>query len=282
VEIETMKQAVVVQDLNIYYAKLPILRNVTFSVAGGEYFIIIGPNGSGKTTLVKAISGFLKPHSGRIEIMGRPLKAFTRRSLARAVALVAQYPPMDVPFTVAEIVLMGRSPHLGLLSLESREDSEIVEQSMRFTNVSHLARSRLDQLSAGERQRVLIARAVCQRAGIIVLDEPTASLDVAHQMHIMDLMEKLRREQGITVIMVSHDLNLAAMYADRILLLDNGEIAGIGTARDVIQTGLLEQIYGCSLLVDQNPFREVPRVTPAPGEFARPGNLPRKVFLKQD
>ncbi|MGA3116375.1 MAG: ABC transporter ATP-binding protein [Syntrophobacteraceae bacterium] len=277
-----MKQAVVVQDLNILYGKLPILRNVTFSVTEGEYFIIIGPNGSGKTTLVKVISGFLKPHSGSVEIMGRPLVAITRRSLAHAVALVPQSPPMDVPFTVAEVVLMGRSPHLGLLSLEGREDMEIAEQSMRFTNVSHLARSRLDQLSAGERQRVLIARAVCQRAGIIVLDEPTASLDVAHQLHIMDLMEKLRTEQGITVIMVSHDLNLAAMYAGRILLLNHGNIAGIGAARDVIQAGLLEATYGCSLLVDQNPFREVPRVTPAPGEFAQPDSLHRKVFLKQD
>jgi iron complex transport system ATP-binding protein len=105
---------------------------------------------------------------------------------------------------------------------------------------------------------------------------------VAHQMHIMDLMEKLRREKGITVIMVSHDLNLAAMYADRILLLDHGRIAGIGTARDVIQAGLLESTYGCRLLVDQNPFREVPRVTPAPAEFARPDSLPQKVLLKQD
>ncbi|MDA8305340.1 MAG: ABC transporter ATP-binding protein [Deltaproteobacteria bacterium] len=266
-----MRQAVAVHDLSISYGKRPILRDVAFSVAEGEYFVIIGPNGSGKTTLVKVISGSLKPQTGRVEIVGRSIEAIARRELARAVALVPQHAPVDVPFTTAEVVLMGRSPHLGLLSIESREDMEIVEQSMRFTNVEHLARSRLDQLSAGERQRVLIARAVCQRAGTIVLDEPTASLDIAHQMHIMDLMEKLRREQGVTVIMVSHDLNLAAMYANRILLLNHGKVARIGTADEVFQPGVIEPAYGCSLLIDRNPLREVPRLTPVPGEFTGSG-----------
>jgi iron complex transport system ATP-binding protein len=267
VEIETMNHAVTVQHLNISYGKRPVLQDVSFSIDEGEYFVIIGPNGSGKTTLIKAISGFLKPWSGSIEIMGRPIDAISRRSLARAVALVPQHPPVDVPFTVAEVVLMGRSPHNGLLSIESRGDKEIVEQSMLFTNVNHLALSKLDQLSAGERQRVLIARAVCQKAGIMVLDEPTASLDIAHQLHVMHLMEKLRREQGVTVLMVSHDLNLAAMYADRILLLDHGKVASVGAVREVLQAGVLELAYGCSLLVDQNPFKAVPRVTPVPREF---------------
>lgn len=271
-----MKQAVGVHNLAISYGKRPILREVTFSVAQGEYFVVIGPNGSGKTSLVKVISGALKPQSGRVEIMGRSIGAIRRRELARAVALVPQNAPVDVPFTAAEVVLLGRSPHLGLLTFEGRKDMEIVEQAMRFTNVDHLARSRLDQLSAGERQRVLIARAICQRAGTIILDEPTASLDIAHQVHIMDLMEKLRREQGVTVIMVSHDLNLAAMYAQRILLLNHGKVVRIGSAEEVFQPEVIEPAYGCTLLIDRNPLRKVPRLTPVPGEFREPEAAPPK------
>ena len=139
------------------------------------------------------------------------------------MAVVPQYPPMDISFTVAELVVMGRSPHLGMLGLERSKDFEIAREAMSITKVDHLAQRKLDQLSAGERQRVLIARAICQQARIVVLDEPTASLDLAHQIHIMDLMEKLRRDEDITVIMVSHDLNLAALYGDRLLLMNAGE-----------------------------------------------------------
>jgi iron complex transport system ATP-binding protein len=185
---------------------------------------------------------------------------------------------MDIPFTVAEVVLMGRSPYLGRFAGEKRRDIEIAEQSMAFTNVLHLAHNKLDKLSAGERQRVLIARAVCQRTPLIVLDEPTASLDLAHQIQIMDLMEKLRDTEGATIIMISHDLNLAAMYADRLLLLSQGKIVSIGDPGEVLDRQVLQKTYGCMLLVDENPLKRVPRVTPVPKSSLAVGHSPVPVI----
>ncbi|MHC1728652.1 MAG: ABC transporter ATP-binding protein [Syntrophobacteraceae bacterium] len=159
---------------------------------------------------------------------------------------------------------MGRSPYLGLLSVEKRTDRDIAMRSMAFTAVEHLAGRRLDQLSAGEAQRVLIARAICQQPRIIVLDEPTASLDPAHQIHVMSLLEGLRDKEGITVIMVSHDLNLAALYADRLLLLKEGRVMSIGTPQEVLTRDTLQSAYGCSFVVDRNPAKDVPRISLAP------------------
>jgi len=259
-----MKPALVVQDLDHSYGERHTLDRVSFSVDQGEFFIVLGPNGSGKTTLIKAVSGAIRAQKGLVEILGHPLRTYSGRALARSIAVVFQSAPPDIPFTVAEVVLMGRSPHLGLLGLESRRDRDIARQAMSFTHVEHLADRKLDELSAGERQRALLARAVCQQPRIIVLDEPTASLDPAHQVHIMDLMEGLRREEGITVVMVSHDLNLAALYADRLLLLKEGRVVSQGTPAEVLVFETLERAYGCVLLVDENPLKKVPRVTVVP------------------
>jgi len=261
-----MKSAVMVNGLHLSYGDRPVLNDLSFSVHKGEFFIIIGPNGSGKTTLVKVISGAARPRSGAVEILGRPLRSYSGRELALHVAVVPQAAPPDNPFTVADVVLMGRSPHLGLLGVERPKDLEIAERAMSFTEVEHLSERRLDQLSSGERQRVLIARAICQQARIIVLDEPTASLDLAHQVRIMDLMERLRREQDITVIMVSHDLNLAAMYADRMLLMKQGSVVSLGAPGEVLNFETLERAYDCILLVDNNPVKGVPRITLVPGD----------------
>ena len=156
---------------------------------------------------------------------------------------------------------MGRYPHLGLLAVEGKKDLELAEQAMEFTEVGHLADRRLGQLSGGERQRVIIARAICQQSKILLLDEPTASLDPAHQLRIMDLMERLRCEAKVTIVMVSHDLNLAASYADRLLLLKDGEVEKVGTPQQVLTGEQLSQSYGCTLLVDENPLLGKPRVS---------------------
>jgi iron complex transport system ATP-binding protein len=260
-----MNPALSLQNLNLAYGNRPVLTDVSFSVHEREFFIIIGPNGSGKTSLTRVISGAARPQKGEVQILGSPLRSYPGKTLARKVAVVPQIAPVDVPFTVAEVVLMGRAPHLGWLEMEERKDREIAERAMAFTNVEHLAGRKLDQLSAGERQRVLIARAICQQPRIIVLDEPTASLDLAHQIHIMDLLEQLRRDEGITVVMVSHDLNLAAMFADRLLLMKQGRVVSLGKPADVLNFETLEQAYGCVLLVDNNPIKGVPRITLVPG-----------------
>jgi len=166
-----------------------------------------------------------------------------------------------------EVVLMGRSPHLGMLGLEKEEDLEAAEQALAFTGMDHLADRKMDQLSGGEQQRVFIARAICQEPQIMLLDEPTASLDLAHQSRVMDLMEKLKKDKGVTIVMVSHDVNLAAMYGDRLILLKQGQIISSGLPKEVLTYGTLEEAYGCTLLVDESPIGNFPRITLVPEKF---------------
>ena len=184
--------------------------------------------------------------------------------------MVPQMMSMDFPFTVTELVLMGRSPHLGMLGLEEKKDLEIARQAMAFTEVEHLASRKMDQLSGGERQRVFISKAICQEPQIILLDEPTASLDLAHQIRVMDLMERLKEEKGITVVMVSHDVNLAAMYGNCLLLLKEGRIVSIGLPEEVLTYQTLEETYGCTVLVDKSPIGQFPRVTTVPQKYSMP------------
>lgn len=259
--------AIAVNDLSYSYGNFNVLSDITFSVRKGDFFIVIGPNGSGKTTLMKVVAGILKPQGGRLKILGQPIDQYTRKALARTVAFVPQTLPVDFPFSVTEVVLMGRSPYLGMLGLEQERDLEIARQAIAFTGVEHLAHRKLDQLSGGEQQRVFIARAICQEPEVILLDEPTASLDLAHQVRLLDLMEKFKREKGVTVVMVSHDVNLAAMYADSLLLLNKGQIVSRGNPDQVLTFQTLEEVYGCTLLVDESPLGKFPRVTPVPGKF---------------
>ena len=262
-----MPPAVLVKQLQVSYGRQPVLRDLSLEVPEGAFFIIIGPNSSGKTTLLKAMAGAVPPRQGQVEIWGRPVGHFSKKALARLIAVVPQRVATDIPFTVQEVVLMGRSPHVGWLGLEQPRDLELAAEAMAITDVAHLARRPLPQLSGGELQRVSIARALCQQPRLLLLDEPTAALDPAHQVNIMDLMVRLQEEQGLTVIMVSHDLNLAAMYGDQLLLLQEGRRISSGSPKEVLTYEQLEQAYGCALLVDENPLGQVPRVNLVPQKF---------------
>ena len=264
-----MKSAFAVDNLSYAYGNQGVLQDLSFSIARGEIFIIIGPNGAGKTTLIKLMAGITKRQSGHIDILQKSIGSYPQKKLARALAYVPQGLPVGFPFTVQETVMLGRAPHQKVLGLASQEDLEIVRQSMAFTEVDHLAGRKLDQLSGGEQQRVLIARALCQQPQVILLDEPTASLDLSHQIRIMDLMEKLKAEKGVTVVMVSHDVNLAAMYGDRLLLLKAGKIVCMGTPHAVLKFETLEETYHCKLLVDNSPLGNLPRVTLVPQKFLK-------------
>jgi iron complex transport system ATP-binding protein len=262
-----MKPAFAVENLSYAFGTQAVLKNLSFSVPQSDVFIIIGPNGAGKTTLIKLMVGIFKIQTGQIEILQAPIGKYSQKRLATALAYVPQGLPVGFPFTVEETVLLGRAPHQKVLGLASQDDLDIAQQAMAFTEVAHLARRKLDQLSGGEQQRVLIARALCQQPQVMLLDEPTASLDLSHQIRVMDLMEKLKTEKAVTVVMVSHDVNLAAMYGDQLLLLKAGEIVCMGSPNEVLNFKTLEETYGCKLLVDTSPLGDLPRVTVVPHKF---------------
>lgn len=258
-------------NISLGFREKSILSNVSLNVSAGEFFVIIGPNGAGKTSLLKILAGLQKPQSGSVFLQGQNIAGYTRRNISRILAIVPQQIEIGFPFTVKEAVIMGRTPHLGILGMEGKNDFQIAEEAMNFTEVSHLADRKLFQLSGGELQRVIIARAICQQPEIILLDEPTTALDPAHQLKIMDLMERFRQEKGTTIIMVSHDLNLASMYGEKLLLLKDGRMVKIGAPKSVLVTELLEQSYGCRMQVDESPLGGGARVTPIPDKYLQMG-----------
>lgn len=262
-----MGLAVSIKGLSHAYGKIRVLDDLCFDVSRGSFFTIIGPNGSGKSTLMRLISGVLRYGKGEIRVAGKPLKLYKGRELARKVAYVPQTVSAEFPFTVEELVLLGRSPHQGVLGMNSREDYNAARQAMAFTNVDHLGERTLDQISGGERQRVFIARAISQDPQIMLLDEPASALDLAHQVMLMDLLDRLKQETGITIIMVSHDINLAAIYSDEMVLIAGGRVVKKGVAAHVLDARVLEEIFGCPFMIDTNPLGNVPRIFPVPEKF---------------
>jgi iron complex transport system ATP-binding protein len=250
-----------VEKLTCAYSGKPVFEELTFAVQPAEMFIIIGPNGSGKTTLIKALAGLRPVSGGEIKFHDRPLKQYKRKELARLIAYVSQSIVEDSPFTVQEMVLMGRSPYLGVLGVEGEADLTIARQAIDYAGLAHLADRPMTRLSGGERQRALIARAICQQPRLILLDEPTAALDMAHQVRMMEILAGLRTDHETTVVMVSHDINLAAMYADRLLLLVDGRIVACGPPEVVVDTQILTRAYDCPLRVDTSPVGPWPRVS---------------------
>ncbi len=242
----------------------PVLKNVSLAIGSGEVLGILGPNGSGKSTLLKILMRILEPQQGTIEWFGQPSDAFSQADIARRVAFVPQETQQAFPFTINEMVLMGRYPHHGRtwgLGWESSRDRVVAMQAMTDLDVAHLGTRLITNVSGGERQRAVIARALAQEPEVLLLDEPTAFLDLHHQLDIARIIRRLNRERGLTVILVSHDLNLASQYCDRLLLLREGEIVTVGSPEEVIAAASLEPVYGCPVLVDQHPQSGRPRVT---------------------
>jgi iron complex transport system ATP-binding protein len=243
------------------------LRDLTCEVREGEILGIIGPNGSGKSTLLKLLGAILLPQHGGIRLQERALDSFPRRELARIVAYVPQQGQVVFPFRLAEFVLMGRFPHrqsggaLGWFGWETAEDVRAAEQAMEAMEILHLADRTVSEVSGGERQRAFIARALAQAPRMLLLDEPTVFLDLRHQVDICAIVRRLNREQGLTVVWVSHDLNLAGQYCDRLLLLQEGSLVRLGVPSAVLQPEVIESVYRCPVLVDRHPASGTPRVT---------------------
>lgn len=248
-----MMKILEVERLSFSYGQGFALRGVSFEVAEGEVLGVIGPNSSGKTTLLRLLSKVLTPYEGSIRLLGKELGTFSRREVAKLMAVVPQAPHLAFPFTVREVVLMGRHPHSQGFFFEGEEDFRIAEEALNATGVLHLANKGLDELSGGERQRVSIARALAQRPRILLLDEPLVHLDLHHQVEIMKLFKQLNEERGTTVLFVSHDLNAALKTCHRLLLLWEGRVRRMGRPEEVIDEKTLEEVYGCRVKVVAGP-----------------------------
>lgn len=248
-------------SISFRYLEDWVLQDVSFQVRRGEFIGVIGPNGSGKTTLLKVLYRLLSPQRGEVFFERVPLKKMSQRDIAKRIAVVAQETYPAFPFRVIEIVLMGRSPYLGHLMFEREKDLEIAKKAMEWTEILPISERPLDELSGGERKRVFIARALAQEPEVILLDEPTTNLDIHHQIEFLDLILALNREKGLTILMASHDLNLASEFCDRLILLQKGGIFKMGSPQEVITRENIERVYGCGVWVDQNPVSGMPRIT---------------------
>jgi iron complex transport system ATP-binding protein len=241
-----MTPALELGDVSVEYGRTRILAGISFTVDEGEWVGLIGPNGAGKTTLLRAVAGLVES-DGTIVLGGSSISTASRRDRARSIAVVPQYPVTPAWMTVAEYVLLGRTPHLGVLSRESRHDLELAAQTIERLELGPFRNRRLGTLSGGERQRVVVARALVQEAKVILLDEPTASLDIGHQQQALELLDILRSEQGLTLVAAMHDLTLASQYVDRMVLLRRGRIVADGPPELVLTRALVSEHYEASV-----------------------------------
>ena len=243
-----MSAAAELQDVSVRLGGAPVVRGVSAAVGRGEWVGLIGPNGAGKTTLLRALAGLVR-HEGRVALDERPLGSRTRREIARRVALVPQSPRMPAELTVAEYVLLGRTPHIAHLGGEGRSDRLAAERAIARLELRSFASRLLGSLSGGERQRAALARALAQDAPLLLLDEPTSALDLGAQQQALELIDRLRREEALTVISAMHDLSLAGQFADRLLLLDRGRLVADGPASEVLCERSIAAHYGASVRV---------------------------------
>lgn len=228
-------------------AEPDVLRHVDLRVERGGLAAVLGPNGAGKTTLVRLLTGVLRPTRGEARFEGRPLAAWSRAELARRLAVVSQEPPPAVPLTVREYVTLGRNPYRSPWSSLGEGGRELVSRTLARTGLSELDARPVSDLSGGERQRAKLARALAQEPDVLVLDEPTAHLDIGHGLWVFDAMRELVAHHGLTVLCITHDMNLASRYADHIFLLADGAVVADGPPREVLDPAALEAAYGCSV-----------------------------------
>lgn len=219
-----------------------VLRAVDLTVGGGEWVTVVGPNGAGKSTLVRAVAG-LVGYGGSVRLDGSEVRTLPGRTRARTVAVVPQLPVIPVGVTVRDYVLLGRTPHLAPLQREGRADHAVVDRTLDLLDLTGFADRMLTTMSGGELQRAFLARALAQEPTVLLLDEPTSALDIGHQQSVLDLVDRLRHDTGLTVLSTMHDLTLAGGYADRVALLHEGVLVAAGPAAEVLTSTLLEQIY---------------------------------------
>jgi iron complex transport system ATP-binding protein len=260
-----MNPAIQTDNLTFAYKDIPVLADVSLSVEKGEMLGILGSNGSGKTTLLKIFSAVLTGQ-GNVKLNGRNIANYGKRELSRLFAVVPQESQINFPYTVAEIILMGRASYHSPLALEGKKDLEVARSSMELTDSLPLADRYLHELSGGEKQRVMIARALAQEPEILLLDEPSAFLDLKHQVQILELMRRLNRERGLTIVAALHDVNLAALFFPRLLMLQDGKIYRDGSPTEIVTEETIYDVYGIRVRVQTDTSGERPQlfICPSP------------------
>ncbi len=252
-----------VKNVSFGYGDNRVLEAVDLRVDRGELVGVVGPNGSGKTTLLKLITGVLRPSGGHIETHGKDLMAVSSKTRARLVSIVPQNPQLPLSFSVLDLVLMGRNPHLKLLQWERQPDVEIARRAMQLTETDHLEDRALATLSGGERQRAVVAMAIAQQTPLLLLDEPTSSLDLAHQLKVMDVVTQSRSSMDGAVLIAMHDLTLAAQYCERLVMLAHGRVLVEGSPEEVLTDENIFEVYGVHAHVIPHPVHGTPVVLPA-------------------
>ncbi len=251
-----------VEGVRFGYRGRAVLDGVDARVDEGEVVGLVGPNGAGKTTLLRLVSGVLRPDAGRVLLGGSDVSRVSPGDLARMVAVVPQAPRLPPGFSVLDLALMGRNAHLKLLRWEGRRDVEAAERAMSLTNVGHLSDRPLETLSGGERQRAVVAMALAQEAPLLLLDEPTSSLDLSHQTRVLDMIVDAQERRGGAALAAMHDLTLAAQYCDRILMLSEGRVHAGGTPEETLTEENIRAVYGARVLVAAHPHAAAPVVLP--------------------
>jgi iron complex transport system ATP-binding protein len=250
-----------VQNITIKYGPCDVLRDISFDLKTGEIIAVLGANGAGKTTLIRALNGTLPVSTGEIMLNNKALANFSRREIAQSIAVVAQENETKFPVTVLQFVLSGRFARGSAFGWETENDLEIAETALRMCDLANYDGRLMNELSGGERQRVVLARALATEAKILLLDEPTANLDLAHQALMFQLVRERCRQDASSAIVITHDLNLASEFADRIMLLKNGRIFAIGTPTEVLREENLREVFDVRVLLDENPASKKVRVT---------------------
>jgi iron complex transport system ATP-binding protein len=252
----------VAQELSFAYTNQPILEQITLEIRTGEVLVLLGPNGAGKTTLLQALCRQLRPDSGVVLINQEDIRNFKPRSLSQHIALMPQQENRDSQLSVLDVVSLGRTPHAGWWLPLSEKDHVIINQSLEVTGLTALAGRPITQLSGGEWRRMILARALTQHASILLLDEPTAGLDLKYQLDVLTRVKKMSRQCNLTVVLTLHDLNHASIFGDRLAILSNCKLLAIGTPREVLQPTIIEQAFGVPVSVIDHPTHRTPFVVP--------------------
>lgn len=265
---KNINDSIVIKELKFSYGDNIVLNDIGISLQKGKFYSIIGPNGSGKTTLAKYIAKLVDVEGEKVFVDGEDIKKMNAKGIAKKISCVPQNTSIDYDFSVMDIVLMGRAPYMGRFQSESESDIQIAKRAMDITKVWHLKDKKINQISGGERQRVIIARTITQDTNIMILDEPISNIDIQHQIGLLDTIKKLNKEKNLTVIAILHDLNLAAQYSDEIILMNKGKIISFGRIDDVLTKDNIKTVYNLEVNLVKNPLTDKPYIIPVYHQFS--------------